>query len=918
MWQTDGSMASLQEGSVDSRPGDNEISVEYLRTESSSNLLSEALSQYLPGSILEPEQPERRLRPVVGKSLRGRPQFSEWSQPFVAERSVCAEKVRKYVVHVAEELGTPGGPFGIFHETGFGSPLRKAPMTLPAAVFKPSGSLTSRPSTGTREVAHTSPALTRFPALRSTGLRPPKGSTEAVEAADQAADRAARREVREPGFVNEMPWLSGAAPKEMLQRQPGGLHDPDDEDVPFKRKEQTFFLNTVQTQPNRAKEDIPGKRKEHTQAVFLSSPQGSAPASPSFKSPALSSLEVEEPTPSGSPRASKAFQRAARASAVAASTARASKATRAAEAANENIKRVGGRLASKISRQGSGQDTMASLVKEAKLAHRRAEGQRWAEKHMGANGTGKRSSIIWKLHHKDTKADRMLKVNSARRAKYEGGFDSSVGYRDRVSRSEVEVAQECFHRYFHSKSGNTWNHDKMLEALADFGVRAQNRSEKLVLNGVLKEHEEERSDVGFNHFCSMVEEARVKLRAARSMAVFQAWKYVDFEGEGALDSSSVMRLLENMNLAFAPGSIERHYVESMASECTTDPATGLISFGEVEYLVSAVREYMVQRRRRLERELQKELKLSPKTFLEFRSQLLSFHDYFKEFDDDGNGTLETEEALNLLNLFGCLASNVGEHKKLVAHRIVEQAVSKTELGRLTFAEFLDVVRTFRSMEMDDKMEMVQTLFNQFDHDRSGDLSIKEICIILIDLQMQPKSLLEQEAISQLIDEADADGSGHLNVHELLVLVQRITERVAELQRQDQNMKAKALGFSLKQANTLRRAFDALDGSGDGFLGVSEVEHAMVLMEWYVSPAKLNKIIDEVDSDGSGQLDFIEFLGLMRRVDDEIQSSGNSGSRKPTQVDFGGGNSGDTASEQSTERSKRRQAVAQAGSGSRLA
>ncbi|CAJ1437845.1 unnamed protein product [Effrenium voratum] len=259
-----------------------------------------------------------------------------------------------------------------------------------------------------------------------------------------------------------------------------------------------------------------------------------------------------------------------------------------------------------------------------------------------------------------------------------------MNYRDRVNRSEVEVAQESFQRHFPSKTGNPWVPDQILEALSDFGIKAQSRTEKLALNVVLSEQETD--EFGFNHFCSIIEEARCKLRAARAHTVFQAWKYADKEDVGALSTEAVLKLLEDLNLAFQKGTLERHYVEAMVQDCHTDPVTGLVGLPEVEFLVSAVREFMVQCQRRTERELQVQYELSDLMFHQpfgaieldpedqehpnvggFRSQLIRFHEprpkppvqsadsvtserradsegSFKELDDDDSGVLDPNEA----------------------------------------------------------------------------------------------------------------------------------------------------------------------------------------------------------------------------------------------------------------------------------
>ncbi|OLP98221.1 Proline/betaine transporter [Symbiodinium microadriaticum] len=322
-----------------------------------------------------------------------------------------------------------------------------------------------------------------------------------------------------------------------------------------------------------------------------------------------------------------------------------------------------------------------------------------------------------------------------------------AGYR--VNRYEVDVAQECFVRYFHSKSSSLWNADVIIEALADFGIKGD--------------------QIGFNNFCSIIEE------------VFQAWKYADKEDAGGLKPDAVMQLLE---------------------------ATGLIGLTEVEFLVSAVREYMMQTQRSQERKLQVEYQLSDSMFQELPS--------FVELDDDDSGALDENEADSLQFLE--LNAGMSIEKKLQAEEIIEWYLNASEDHTLSFSRFLSVVKRLRTLGMDEKM--VESLFNHYDRDRSGKLTIKE-------------------NMAQLIEEADSEGSGHLNVNELLLLVQRINERIAELDRMEILKKAQALNFTRKQASTLRETFEELDEDREGLVPINqaEVEQALAKMRGWQIPGE---------------------------------------------------------------------------------
>ncbi|CAE7692788.1 proP [Symbiodinium pilosum] len=692
----------------------------------------------------------------------------EWSPILNVQRKFCKHQQRQYSVQVAADL-LKGEPFGKLRRKGYGAMMRNPPLSLPSAVSAqfgfPSDWLTSRSSCN--DVArrrNLAPTVERFPALRSSGVRPPLGDLDEIDAADEAAAWSAsarkvndRREVREPAFKIDRPWLSGARRPRLLERAAGGLCEAADD----------AYLYAA----------APKNRGLTMSMISITGPSESPSRTPTV------TMRPDEPRKSIKSKIKEAMMN------------RMSEQIDVVQDAASQVK---------DSRRQRADD-------EREVAFKEAQNQADASDEAASKSTG-----LWRLHHKESKRSRLSRITTCRRLKETDGT-VAVGYRDRVNRYEAEAAQECFLRYFSSKSGNAWSADDIIEALADFGIKAASRSEKLALKSVLSEYEGD--EIGFNNFCSIIEEARSKLRSTRSLAVFQAWKYADKEDAGGLHAEAVMQLLEDLQLASEKDSLERQYVEAMVSDCRPDPATGLIGLSEVEFLFSAVREYMMQCQRSRERELQAEYGLSGTMFQEFRSQLIKFHESFQELDDDDSGELDENEAMNLLTHFGCLSnvSSMPVEKKMQAQAIIEWHLNESEDHTLSFPRFLSVVKHLRTLGMDDKMDVVESLFNQYDRDQSGKLTIKDVCQILMDLNIKPRSVLEQENMAQLIEEADSEGSGLLNVTELLLLVQRINERVAELDRMDILRKAQALNFTTKQANTLWETFEELDEDGEGLV-----------------------------------------------------------------------------------------------------
>jgi len=72
-----------------------------------------------------------------------------------------------------------------------------------------------------------------------------------------------------------------------------------------------------------------------------------------------------------------------------------------------------------------------------------------------------------------------------------------------------------------------------------------------------------------------------------------------------------------------------------------------------------------------------------------------------------------------------------------------------------------------------------------------------------------------------------------------------------------NIIAGQLGDS--QIKALRDTFMALDGNGDGLLTVNEMKEGLLKSGLKEIPPDLQQIMEEVDSDGSGVIDYTEFL-----------------------------------------------------------
>jgi len=147
------------------------------------------------------------------------------------------------------------------------------------------------------------------------------------------------------------------------------------------------------------------------------------------------------------------------------------------------------------------------------------------------------------------------------------------------------------------------------------------------------------------------------------------------------------------------------------------------------------------------------------------------------------------------------------------------------------------------VELDEeKMAMLRKAFAMFDSGKQGRIEKEKIRTILNTLGA---SYINEE-LELRLTENDTDGSGKLNFDCFVRVVGHF------LEEQDEEAMQKEL----------KEAFRLYDKEGNGFIPIAALKEILGALDDKLSSADLDQIVDEIDEDGSGTVDFDEFMEMM--------------------------------------------------------
>ncbi|XP_042886448.1 troponin C, isotype gamma-like [Penaeus japonicus] len=143
---------------------------------------------------------------------------------------------------------------------------------------------------------------------------------------------------------------------------------------------------------------------------------------------------------------------------------------------------------------------------------------------------------------------------------------------------------------------------------------------------------------------------------------------------------------------------------------------------------------------------------------------------------------------------------------------------------------------------EEQIETLRKAFNSFDTEGAGSINAETVGVILRMMGVK----ISEKNLQEVIAETDEDGSGMLEFEEFAELAAKFL-----IEEDEEALKAE-----------LREAFRIYDKGCQGYITTDVLKEILVELDPKLTPTDLDGIIEEVDEDGSGTLDFDEFMEMM--------------------------------------------------------
>ena len=143
----------------------------------------------------------------------------------------------------------------------------------------------------------------------------------------------------------------------------------------------------------------------------------------------------------------------------------------------------------------------------------------------------------------------------------------------------------------------------------------------------------------------------------------------------------------------------------------------------------------------------------------------------------------------------------------------------------------------------DEIKVLKICFGMFDVKHQDFLSADDLDDILRAMGFRPS----KEELKEILEEIDEDGSGEIEFEEFCQLCAKFL-----IEEPDEETMKKEL----------KEAFRVYDKEANGFITTDQLREIIAELDARLTSEDLDGIIEEIDEDGSGTMDFDEFCAMM--------------------------------------------------------
>lgn len=260
--------------------------------------------------------------------------------------------------------------------------------------------------------------------------------------------------------------------------------------------------------------------------------------------------------------------------------------------------------------------------------------------------------------------------------------------------------------------------------------------------------------------------------------------------------------------------------------------------------------------------------------------IVSIRGSFAEHDADGDGKLSLKEVRGVFLKAGQVLRENELVEMLDEHSDRRMKVDLWRFAALMEKHRLQVRNKQRANQgfNDIEVRKFTAFFNRFDPDSVGEVSNKNLADLIEELFPDVRTDQATHARAKaLLEEIDDDQDGQLDLREFLSMMRRVQDDQDEKRLASDQEAIEASRFSRAEVKEFRKVFQMFDSDESGELSFEDVKTMLggIVPLGDNASKSLLSTLKTIDHNGDREINFVEYLQLMRRLQDEDWNGINS-------------------------------------------